>query len=234
MRINRLVFTSIMLSFVAGYADTSTFVGADGLFSAHVTGNFVIFAYDIITNQLAGSWLKLIAFPVFIVAVFFTTLIIDYTHNDRRAINLLFVMEGFLLTIAGLVSWFYGQEKTVSIVKDLIPMMVVFALGLQNAYGRIFAKELLAPTTVMTGNVTQFIIDLAGFLKNKDHKYQDFKLKLVQGLYVILPFLMGCIGGTLMTKAVGLGSMVFIGLLMFLLVLFSEDLTTRSAVITAH
>jgi len=59
MRVNGFIFTSIILSFVAGYADTSTFVGADGLFSAHVTGNFVILAYDIVTNHITGSWIKI-------------------------------------------------------------------------------------------------------------------------------------------------------------------------------
>jgi uncharacterized membrane protein YoaK (UPF0700 family) len=218
MRINRFIFTSIILSFVAGYADTSTFVGADGLFSAHVTGNFVIFAYDIVTNQIANSWIKLIAFPVFILAVFTSTLIIDHVNDDKRAVNRLIIMEGFLLMTAGLISWFYKYANTVSIIKDLIPMFVVFALGLQNACGRFFAKEFLAPTTVMTGNVTQSIIDLAAYLKNNDQEKQNLKLKIVHNLYVILPFLTGCISGGLITKAIGLESVVFIGLLMLLLV----------------
>ncbi len=96
MKINRFIFTSIILSFVAGYADTSTFVGADGLFSSHVTGNFVIFAYDIVTNQIAGSWIKLIAFPVFILAVFISTLIIDHVNDDKIAVNRLIILEGFV------------------------------------------------------------------------------------------------------------------------------------------
>ena len=217
MKINRFIFTSIILSFVAGYADTSTFVGADGLFSAHVTGNFVIFAYDIVTNQIAGSWIKLIAFPVFILAVFISTLIIDHVNDDKRAVNRLIILEGFLLIIAGLISWFYRYENKAPMLKDLIPMFVVFALGLQNACGRFFAKEVLAPTTVMTGNVTQLIIDLTGYLKNKDLEKQNLKLRVVHAMYVILPFLIGCISGGLITRTVGLVSAVFIGLLTLLL-----------------
>jgi uncharacterized membrane protein YoaK (UPF0700 family) len=217
MKINRFIFTSIILSFVAGYADTSTFVGADGLFSAHVTGNFVIFAYDIVTNQIAGSWIKLIAFPVFILAVFISTLIIDHVNDDKRAVNRLIILEGFLLIIAGLISWFYKYENKAPILKDLIPMFVVFALGLQNACGRFFAKEVLAPTTVMTGNVTQLIIDLTGYLKNKDLEKQNLKVRVVHAMYVILPFLIGCISGGLITRTVGLVSAVFIGLLTLLL-----------------
>jgi uncharacterized membrane protein YoaK (UPF0700 family) len=219
MRINRFIFTSVILSFVAGYADTSTFIGADGLFSAHVTGNFVVFAYDIITNQIAGSWLKLIAFPVFILAVFISSLTIHHLDDNRKAVNRLIIMEGFLLIAAGSISWFYRFENSAFLLKNLLPMFVVFALGLQNACGRFFPKEVLAPTTVMTGNVTQLVIDLTGYLKNKDQQKKEFKLKIAQeAMYVILPFLLGCISGGLITKTIGLGSTFFIGLLLLLLV----------------
>jgi uncharacterized membrane protein YoaK (UPF0700 family) len=211
---NRIIFTSIVLSFVAGYADTSTSVGADGLFSAHVTGNFVIFAYDIVTNQISGSWIKLFAFPVFIMAVFIAALIVDRIRDDNRSVNRLIITEGFLLIIAGLISWFYRYENTISILKDLSSLLVVFALGLQNACGRFFAKEFLAPTTVMTGNTTQLIIDLTGYLKNKNPEKQNLKLKLIHAMHVIIPFLMGCISGALITKSVGLVSVLFIGLLL--------------------
>ena len=217
MRSDRVMITSMILSFVAGYADTSTFVGADGLFSAHVTGNFVVFAYDILTNQTAASWSKLIAFPVFILAVFISTLIIGKINDDKKAVKRLMLIEGFLLITAGLAASFYRYENAASILKDLIPMLVVFALGIQNASGRFFAKEVLVPTTVMTGNVTQFVIDLTGYLKNKDPEKQKLKLKITGALYIILSFLIGCISGGFFTKTVGLESILFIGLLTVLM-----------------
>jgi uncharacterized membrane protein YoaK (UPF0700 family) len=234
MRINRFILSSIILSYVAGYADTSTFVGADGLFSAHVTGNFVMLAYDIVANHIAGSWIKLIAFPVFILAVFISTLIIDNVHDDRKAVNWFIILEGFMLVIAGLISWIYRHENTGSLIKDLIPMLVVFAMGLQNACGRFFAKEFLAPTTIMTGNTTQFIIDLTGYLKHKDPENQNLKVKLTNAIYVILPFLIGCISGAFITKAVGLASAAFIGLLMLLLVRKSSLYKAHSPILIAH
>ena len=96
-------------------------------------------------------------------------------------------------------------------------MFVVFALGLQNASGRYFAKEVLAPTTVMTGNVTQFVMDLTGYLKNEDPEKHRLKLKITGALYVILSFLAGCISGGFITKTVGLESIFLIGLLLVLL-----------------
>jgi uncharacterized membrane protein YoaK (UPF0700 family) len=78
----------------------------------------------------------------------------------------------------------------------------------------------------MTGNTTQFIIDLAGYLKHKDEEKQNLRQKLVHGMYIILPFLIGCFSGAFITKAVGLGSSVFIGLLMLLLP--EKEKSTRS------
>jgi uncharacterized membrane protein YoaK (UPF0700 family) len=234
MKTDSVIFTSIILSYVAGYADTSTFIGADKLFSAHVTGNFVILPYEIVTNQIAGSWLKLISFPVFILAVFISTQIIDRVKDDRKAINRFMFLEAILLIIAGLISWIYRHENIGFKLKGFIPMLVVFAMGLQNAFGRFFTKEVFAPTTLMTGNTTQFIIDLAAYLKNKDQGKQNLKLKLVHEMYIILPFLIGCFSGAFITKAIGLGSTFFIGLVMLLLPLFPGLLKTRPSILIAR
>ena len=61
--------TSLLLTAVAAFTDSATFVGADKLFSAHVTGNFIVLAYDIIHGADANEWSKLLAFPVFFGAV---------------------------------------------------------------------------------------------------------------------------------------------------------------------
>ncbi len=57
-------------------------------------------------------------------------------------------------------------------------------------------------------------MDLAAFLKHTGEEKQNLKLKLLHGTYIILPFLIGCFSGAFVTKAVGLVSSVFIGLLM--------------------
>ncbi len=228
MKINSITQVSIILSFVAGYADTSTFVGVDGLFSAHVTGNFVVFAYDIVTDQIALSWLKLTSVPVFILSIVFCSLLINDSDISKRNTNKLLIIEGLLLITAGGMTYFYRYENIAFVFKVIIPMLVVFALGLQNAYGRFSAKEILAPTTVMTGNVTQLFIDITHHLKFKNRQEYELSIKIVNGSYVISSFLVGCITGGLITKSIGLSSTVFAGILVFIVSSIKKGSASKS------
>ncbi len=60
---------SLLLTFVAGYCDTVTFIAANEVFSAHVTGNFIVLAYDLVYRSNGETWTKLLTFPVFVAAV---------------------------------------------------------------------------------------------------------------------------------------------------------------------
>ena len=53
------------LSFLAGYVDTLGFVALHGLFTAHVTGNFVLLGREVVAPG-HDVVLKLLAFPAFI------------------------------------------------------------------------------------------------------------------------------------------------------------------------
>src|ERR1700761_2222610 len=92
--------TTMLLCFVAGFCDTLTFVAAGELFSAHVTGNFIVFAYDIVKHSNPYGWQKLLTFPVFVMAVMLGGRI------GKRSANmyLLLVLEGLLLLISGILS----------------------------------------------------------------------------------------------------------------------------------
>src|ERR1700723_2599095 len=60
---------TLLLTLVASFCDASTFVGAGRLFSAHVTGNFIVLAYDLVHGADRHEWSKLLAFPMFFSAV---------------------------------------------------------------------------------------------------------------------------------------------------------------------
>src|SRR3954464_3616541 len=56
----------VLLSVVAGYVDTAGFLALQGLFTAHVTGNFVTIGAALVFGT-SGVVAKLLALPVFCV-----------------------------------------------------------------------------------------------------------------------------------------------------------------------
>ncbi len=72
-----------MLSFNAGYVDTAGFLALQGLFTAHVTGNFVTFGAAVALGT-TGAVAKLLALPVFCVVVIGTRYL-AYRLERRRA-----------------------------------------------------------------------------------------------------------------------------------------------------
>lgn len=59
---------SHILGFNAGYVDTAGFLALGGLFTAHVTGNFVTLGAALIQGN-SGAVSKLLALPMFCLAV---------------------------------------------------------------------------------------------------------------------------------------------------------------------
>ncbi|HMI59806.1 MAG TPA: DUF1275 family protein, partial [Puia sp.] len=77
-----------------------TFISANELFSAHVTGNFIIFAYDIINGVDFVTWIRLLTFPVFLAAVVAGGWLASVNDNKYKIIK----VESGLLIFGGLIS----------------------------------------------------------------------------------------------------------------------------------
>ncbi|UOQ52251.1 YoaK family protein [Hymenobacter cellulosivorans] len=204
---NRIQLLSVVLTLVAGFCDTVTFVAADSLFSAHVTGNFIVFAYDAVHQVESHAWTKLCSFPVFVAAVAAGRWVGGRSQN-RYA---LLLWEGALLVLAGLLA--LGLQWSGHGTAELLQaaaLLVVFAMGLQNAFGRLFAKETYGPSTVMTGNVTQATLDVVAVLSAAATPEQAGSLR--KQLLVIGAFLLGCLLGAVAAKTAGLGIVAGAGL----------------------
>jgi uncharacterized membrane protein YoaK (UPF0700 family) len=148
------------LGFVAGFADASTFVGADGIFSAHVTGNFVVLAADLALHARADEWLKLSTFPVFILAVVGATWFYRRAHVQLgpATVRRLLLVKAVLIGGAAIVGMAARSDVT-GPARAAIVAMLVTAMGIQNALHRLNPAPLVAMTTVMTGNVTQWLTE---------------------------------------------------------------------------
>ena len=159
-----------VLALVAGYVDSLGFVALFGLFTAHVTGNFVLIGKELSgPGPGEGVWLKLLAFPAFVLAVVLSRLIaLAAQGRGKSAVQRLFVSQIVLLAgfmAAGLAS--QGARSadpgSTALPVLLAGLLGAMAMGVQNAQGRLELAALV-PTTVMTGNVTQLVIDLVDLL----------------------------------------------------------------------
>jgi uncharacterized membrane protein YoaK (UPF0700 family) len=202
-------FVTLLLASIAGFCDTITFVAADQLFSAHVTGNFIVFAYDVVTGSEARAWIKLLTLPVFIISVMTAGWII----RKGRHRYFLLLAESILLISGGLVALAFKLIGATDLSWPVyfVVMLVVFAMGLQNAFGRVFSKETHGPTTMMTGNVTQAALDIGAFFRSK-FKDGEARLSLRKLGVNIGSFLGGCLLGAILGKQVGLGAVALPGL----------------------
>jgi uncharacterized membrane protein YoaK (UPF0700 family) len=199
---NHINWVTFLLAWVAGYCDTVTFVSGDSIFSAHVTGNFIVFAAQTVTGGSADSWVKLLTFPVFVSAV----IIGGWIANDPQKRYKLLLTEGILLLVSGIAAVMlpllgYVEGK---LCTYLIVMIVVFGMGLQNAFGRLFAKETHGPTTMMTGNVTQASLDIGNLLRGGFFTESIAWQSLKKQGYTIGGFLTGCLLGAVFSKIWGL------------------------------
>ncbi|PKB18808.1 YoaK family protein [Flavobacterium sp. 5] len=205
-------YVTLLLTMIAGYCDTVTFVAADSIFSAHVTGNFIVFAYQIIKGYDLHTWVKLLTFPVFIIAVMIGGRIALKSTSHYTILfweGLLLFLSGSLIYVADLFG-FYSEWTMYTVA-----MTTVFAMGLQNAFGKLCSKETYGPTTMMTGNVTQASLDLGNLLKN-GIKDLETLLSFKKQLVTIFGFLTGCFLGAITGKFCGLGTLIFPGIAMII------------------
>lgn len=202
-------FVTLVLTIIAGYCDTITFVAADKIFSAHVTGNFIVFAYQMIKGSDGDAWIKLLTFPVFMLSVMAGGWITARFSNR----HFLLLCEGVVLLAGGAIAYSLGyvDHSEITWPMYLVTMIVVFAMGLQNAFGKLYAKETYGPTTMMTGNVTQFALDIRAFC-NSGFKNADFLSGVNKGLITLGGFLIGCILGAWVGQLFGLAGIVLPGI----------------------
>ncbi|MFM0341386.1 YoaK family protein [Paraburkholderia fungorum] len=150
-----------LLSATAGYVDTLSFVSLFGLFTAHVTGNFVLIGGGV-AGYGQGIFLKLMAFPAFILGVALSSFIIRGRNPETpmRGACMLYAVQALLLLafcFAGVnLGPRFSPESWAVVVCGMIGAA---AMGVQNAHSRLVARPGV-PNTVMTGNVTQVILDV--------------------------------------------------------------------------
>lgn len=155
----------LLMSLNGGFVDTAGFLALQGLFSAHVTGNFVTFGAALV-HGTSGAMTKLLALPVFCIVVVLTRwLSYKLPGFGLPVLRTMLVLKMLLLAAAAVFAVHFGPfSDGDSGLAMLTGMTLVSAMAIQNAARRIHLAS-APPTTLMTGTTTQVMIDLADLLQ---------------------------------------------------------------------
>ncbi|MCA8036083.1 DUF1275 domain-containing protein [Burkholderia arboris] len=196
-----------ILAAVAGFVDTLSFVALFGLFTAHVTGNFVLIGAGI-AGFGQGVVLKLSVFPAFVCGVIAASLIARSmaARPAWHGMRVLHTVQAVLLLgfcAAGV--WATPVTQPDSLPALLAGIVGTFAMGVQNAHPRVIARAGGVPNTVMTGNVTQAILDAVDILSpgTADSVRVTARARFAKMLPAIVAFALGATGGALGFRYVG-------------------------------
>lgn len=154
------------LALLAGYVDTLGFIALFGLFTAHVTGNFILIGAALADPSHISILLKFLAFPAFIAGVAVAALLIAGVERRKGpaltlALSLqLLLLAGFM--VFGMMAAPIGAEATP--LAMIAGLLGAAAMGVHSATSKLLLGH-LAPTSMMTGNVTQIVIDTVDVMR---------------------------------------------------------------------
>jgi len=150
-----------LLSFNGGYVDTAGFVALHGLFTAHVTGNFVTLGATFVSGT-AGAVAKLLALPVFCLTVMLAGVM--SSRLSAAGAPVLRLMLGAQALVLALGAGFAIHLGPLTDGDDwsavATGLTLVAAMSIQNALHRLHLSD-APPSTLMTGTVTQLMLQLA-------------------------------------------------------------------------
>ncbi|WP_423199057.1 MULTISPECIES: YoaK family protein [unclassified Cupriavidus] len=186
-----------LLSFVAGYVDVVGFAALFGLFTAHVTGNFIMIGVQMI-GASEGLVTKLLALPTFVLAVACTRRAeTALTRRGAPVATILLLAQCVLLVgfmAAGLAAVPLTDPAASRVV--VCGLLGVMAMGIQNATSRTLLAE-AGPTTIMTGNTTQIVIDLVDLPSAAPEARAAIRRRLRKMVPAVAGFAAGAIAGAL-------------------------------------
>jgi len=198
-----------VLSLTAGSVDAISFLGLDGLFNAHITGNMVMIAAHILAGRAMNTAL-LLSVPIFTLVLVLTSLLaVRLEQAGVSSLLPLLLLQFVLLTgFLGLcVADRSGTDPNATsfVVAGLLG---VSAMAVQNALVQIALPG--APTTaVLTTTVTRFTVDAVHVLLNRRPSNAVAARGRIKGsLAAIVGFVAGAGVGAACFAASGLWSLV--------------------------
>ena len=188
----------ILLSTNAGYVDTAGYLALQGLFTAHVTGNFVTLGASLVFGT-SGTLIKLLALPTFCVVIIVTRWVsYGFPARGLPILRTMLTLKVALLAAAAVLAVRFGPFSN----SDSLPALatgltLVSAMAIQNAAQRIHLGS-SPPTTLMTGTTTQIMIDVADMMRSLSaDKKSAARARLARMTASVLAFAFGCAAAAL-------------------------------------
>jgi uncharacterized membrane protein YoaK (UPF0700 family) len=193
----------LILSLNAGYVDTAGFLALQGLFTAHVTGNFVTLGAALALGT-SGVFAKLLALPVFcavvIAARLFGTLL---ANRAAHPFVPLLVLKVLLLAAGAVLAIHFGPFHDGDSFQAVVTgMVLVAAMAIQNAAHRVHLGS-APPSTLMTGTTTQVMLDVADRIYPRHGTEAQPPARLIQMSTNIIVFAIGCGAAALLFTRIG-------------------------------
>jgi uncharacterized membrane protein YoaK (UPF0700 family) len=183
----------MLLSFNGGFVDTAGYLALQGLFTAHVTGNFVTFGASLVQGT-SGAGAKLLALPVFCLVVILARLLRHrLTDYGLPIFETLIGFKLVLLAVAAAFAITYGPFPDGNSAAAIVTgMTLVAAMAIQNAVHRVhMAKS--PPTTLMTGTSTQMMLDIADLIDGlPEQERSSLRVRLATMSKSVGSFAAGC------------------------------------------
>jgi uncharacterized membrane protein YoaK (UPF0700 family) len=195
----------VLLSVNGGYVDAAGFLALHGLFTTHVTGNFVTLGAALV-NGTSGALAKVLALPMFCVVVMAVRLLsVSLDAKGLPALRVILAVKLALLTLSAALAIALGPfDSGDGWAALLTGMALVAAMAIQNAIHRIHMGA-LPPTTIMTGNTIQIMIDLADLMRGVPSAARDaIRLRLSRMSSSVAAFAVGCAAAALIYAKQGI------------------------------
>jgi uncharacterized membrane protein YoaK (UPF0700 family) len=192
-----------LLSFNGGYVDAIGYLSLQGLFTAHVTGNFVTVGAALIFGT-SGVLAKLLALPVFCLVILVTRLASFKLPARCPILETVLTLKLLLLLVAAVLAIALGPFADGDGAPAIIVgMTLVSAMAIQNAVHRIHLGA-APPTTLMTGTTTQIMIDTADMIRGVHGAARDaITSRLRQMCIAAASFISGAAAGALLFNGIG-------------------------------
>ena len=220
----------LALCFLAGYVDTLGFLALFGLFTARVTGNFILIGAALADSSREMVLLKFLAFPAFIAGVAAARiLIVAIEARGGAPLRPALLLQSVLLLgfmACGIAATPVGSHA--GPLAMAAGLLGTAGMGAHSATSRLLLGH-LAPTSMMTGNVTQIVIDLVDRLRGANDP--GLAARCGKFFWPLAAFAIGCIAAAFAFHRFGFAALVVpILILVAMLALEAPESKTREQV----